>query len=239
MDSIDFCTCWHTNLDWPFEYLLDGYEPDLSSHDVLEPVYKWAGKPPFYHEILTTSITLLKIRLLIDLQAFRRGREIAGPHVPLEILEEIIQFTASASVRWQKDIISGETLETQISKLERHIKILFDATYTGSKDFWPQLVHSKTEILETVKKHVERPGQLQAVRLLLYRSWVETPGAIGVIQTLIDRAGQEHRKVADPRDLAYKKEMEEHSKREMEDFNREMGFCVANGSKDDQEQEPL
>jgi hypothetical protein len=88
-EAYDFCKWWaiaghDSKHDWG-----DVNAPylDTNAADVFEGVELFTGSRFYLPHVV--AVTLLKLRLLIDLESLQRAKEIAGPHVPREILDTI------------------------------------------------------------------------------------------------------------------------------------------------------
>jgi hypothetical protein len=75
------------------------------------------------------AITLLKIRLLLDLQLLQRMKQASAPHVPKEILRSSI-ITNNLKMLEHRDHVQ------QIQKLEKQVKQLYDMVKRANKKLW-------------------------------------------------------------------------------------------------------
>jgi hypothetical protein len=184
-EAYDFCMWWATtgqegDYDWgntDLPYL------DTKGADVFGDITPFAHK---YHALShTVAISLLKIRLLIDLQALQRAKEEAGPHVPREILDGIQQYSVSSVVTSTSSIIEREDQTPHIAKLRTQIEGLYAAVKNANPHFWPALIRPGEHL--KARPNFYTPGGPEAMQLTLqysYNAWAETPGAIGVIREL-------------------------------------------------------
>ncbi|KAF2627005.1 hypothetical protein BU25DRAFT_342381, partial [Macroventuria anomochaeta] len=133
------------------------------------------------------SVTLIKIRLLIDLQALMRDRGIASPKLPSEIIDQSKVHCASSIILGQRHVLERDDQTSNITAQRRHIKQLFEAARDSNKHFWPALVRVGDE-LETrrMMDGFGGTGQMQMPAAQRYHHlWAETEGAIGVIEELL------------------------------------------------------
>jgi hypothetical protein len=185
MLSIDFAKWWATtgqssnynwgNMDLP--YL------DCKDADAFEPVDEFARRfAPVSH---LAAITLLKIRLLLDLRALQRAREEHGPQIPQEVLQSIEQHLVSSVVTGNKQILERQDHAPQIAELERQIRQCYDTLSKENEYFWPALVKPGADW--KTRPSVYMRGTEEEMQLFLsysYPAWAQTPGAIDVIEEL-------------------------------------------------------
>lgn len=184
-EAYDFCTWWATtgqesdydwgDLDLPY---LDTKNADAFGEiDIFEDKYH-----PLSH---TVAVALIKIRLLMDLQALQRARDEAGPHVPREILDRIQQHTVSSIIARDPAVIERDDQTPYIAKLRKQVEGLYRAVKTSNFHFWPALLQPGNHL--RARPSFYTPGGESHMQLTLqysYNSWAETPGAIGVIKEL-------------------------------------------------------
>ncbi|KAJ4348861.1 uncharacterized protein N0V89_010240 [Didymosphaeria variabile] len=136
------------------------------------------------------DVTLLKIRLLIDLKALQRVNLEAGPHVPQEILDTINAHAVSSVIAGNREILERKDLAPQISELEKQIRKLYDTVQNANKYIWMAMVKPGNHL--TARPAYTSAGTIREMQLKLqyiYNAWSETPGAIGVIEELQKSSG--------------------------------------------------
>ncbi|KAH8724222.1 hypothetical protein GQ44DRAFT_283193 [Phaeosphaeriaceae sp. PMI808] len=186
-ECYDFCKWWYTtgsemDYDWgdtSLPYL------DIKNADVFEPADLYIGEYPSLSP--TVAITLLKIRLLMDLQTVRRAQQEAGPYVPQEILDTIRGHAVSSIIAGNRGILDGDQTP-HINILEKQIKQLFEAVNEVNKHFWPAMLEPGQNI--TTRPQYYGIGDREEMQIKLqywYNAWVETPGAIGVVKELLKK----------------------------------------------------
>ena len=186
-ECYDFCKWWATtgkegNYDWGN---LDNPYLDVKNADVFEPlpeslIGKW---PSLSHSV---GVTLLKIRLLMDLRALQNS-SVIGNKVPQEILDSVRgQLVSGSIIADNKSIINAKDHAPLIESMEVQVQDLYTAVKTSNKYFWPAL-------LKPGKHLTTRPGayshgsvaQMQLILQYSYAAWVETPRAVDVIRELM------------------------------------------------------
>jgi hypothetical protein len=177
---------------WMWRYVQSDYDYgdmdapylDLKDADIFENPdaftdIKWPDLAPLL------AITLLKIRLLIDLKAIQRVKREAGPVVPQEILDVINTHAVSSVVAANRDILERQDLAPQIQELEAQIRNLYDTVRKANKYVWPAMVRPGNHL--TARPGYSSAGTIKEMQVKLpyiYNAWSETPGAIGVIEEL-------------------------------------------------------
>lgn len=183
-ECYDFCKWWETtgsegNYDFgdtSLPYL------DIKNADVFEPVDPFIGRYSSLSQ--TIAITLLKIRLLIDLQTLERAKKQAGPYVPQEILDTIRKHAVSSVIAGNWEILDRDQTP-HINVLEAQVIQLFETVNNANKHFWPAMLEPGDNL--TARPQYYSPGDRREMQLKLqywFNAWVETPGAIGVIEEL-------------------------------------------------------
>lgn len=132
------------------------------------------------------AFTLLKIRLLIDLQSLHRAREFAGPHLPQEILDAILQNTTISDITRDPKIIECADNTPKMRHTKWQVNWLFSRIEKLNSHFWPALLAPGDNLRAQPQlyRHGDK-GQMQLALQFNYNAWVETPGAIGVIEELL------------------------------------------------------
>jgi hypothetical protein len=157
---------------------------DVKNADVFESVEYLCGK---YNSLSqTVAVTLLKIKLLLDLTALQNSA-IVGEKVPREILDGIqAHISRSPIIGGDKDIMESRDHTATIDKLTAQVDALYKAVKKTNKHFWPSLLDPKWYL--TARPEAYSCGSIEEMQLVLqysYDSWHETPGAIEVIKAKI------------------------------------------------------
>jgi len=185
-ECYDYCKWWVTtalrrDYDWgntDLPYL------DLKGEDAFESVSVFVNDK--VDLTVPTGVMLLKIRLLIDLQTLRRATREVGPRLPRELVDKILQYSATTSiVRDGRNIREQANHTPRIEDLKKQIRTLYEHVRQANKHFWPALLnpdyHLTQQPMILSKGSV---GDMQVKLQYCYNAWMQTPGAIGVIQDL-------------------------------------------------------
>jgi hypothetical protein len=184
-EAFDFCHWWATtghgdDYDW------SNYQApylDTKNADVLSGIDIFLGNQ-FYlpHAV---ALTLLNIRLMVDLQVVQQARQHIGPHVPREILDVIEQYSVHSSICSASKTIEQGDQKQHVAGLRKRIKKLHAAVEKANRYFWPALIEpgDNLEARPTLYGPGDQ-GQMQLVLQHNYTSYSETPGAIKIIAEL-------------------------------------------------------
>jgi hypothetical protein len=184
-EAYDFCHWWATtghgdDYDW-----FDSQAPflDTKNADV------WGGVDVFlgsrFHLPHAVALTLLSIRLAIDLHTVQQARQHIGPHVPREILDTVQQYSIHSSVLNVSKIIEQEDQTQRIAHLRTQIKKLYTAIEKANRHFWPALIEPGHNLEAQPTSYGQGDqGQMQIVLQRSYNAWAETPGSISIIKEL-------------------------------------------------------
>jgi hypothetical protein len=149
--------------------------------DVFEDVGLFKEKCPSLSFMV--ALTLLKLRLLVDLQALERSTKI-GENVPREILDEIRNLTSSA-VSDNKKVLERDDHEEGIQKLKKQVRAMYAAVGESNKHFWSAVLHPGEDLKANPESwNFESRQEMQLALKYNYRAWAETPGAIEAIEGL-------------------------------------------------------
>ncbi|OBT81374.1 hypothetical protein VE02_09963 [Pseudogymnoascus sp. 03VT05] len=181
-ECYDFVKWWastgeRSDYDWGD---LDEPYLDLKDQNALEPPVLFA-RAGLSHSI---SVTLLKIRILFDLQALKSAAVI-GQKLPQEVLDNIRYQMASNIISQRRDIIESDNLDPLIDDFQTQVSDMYNAVDKSNRYFWPALLRPGDNL-------IARPGaysrgskeEMQLKLLYSYNSWAETPGAIDYIRAL-------------------------------------------------------
>ncbi|KAH7117624.1 hypothetical protein B0J11DRAFT_493260 [Dendryphion nanum] len=184
----DHCKLWFAtgaNPDYDWDTHSDNLQ--IQHADVLEPVepfFKAGGMDSLYYLVPTT---LFKIRLLHDLQALQRLQLLAGTILPRELYDIIAQD----SVRYiaaRNKAIRDQDPSHLIPKVTKQIRFLFneaDKACPPQISFWRVFLKAEKDWLWICEFGDEDVRRVRKVVADVYNSWVETPGAIGVVEELV------------------------------------------------------
>ncbi|CAF9936201.1 MAG: hypothetical protein ALECFALPRED_006731 [Alectoria fallacina] len=186
-ECYDFCKWWATtgqegDYDWGN---MDNPYLDVKNADVFEPPLE-----DFLSQYSSLShsaaITLLKIRLLMDVRALQNSSMI-GSKVPQEILDSVRgQLVSGSVISDNQSIMNAKDQAPLIEKLEVQVQNLYTAVKNSNKHFWPALLNPGKHL--TARSEAYSRGssaQMQVVLQYSFDAWMETPGAVDVIKELV------------------------------------------------------
>ena len=181
----DFVKWWHTTGQEPDYDWGDMDEPylDVKNADVFEPVDIYCHA--FRGLSHVVSVTLLKIRLLLDIQALQNSACI-GEKLPQELLDNVRGQLVSSIVAKNKAIMNSKDESDLIKELRTQLGSLYKGVKKMNKYFWSCLLQPEPHL--GARPEAFSAGDIAQAQLALrycYASWVETPGAIDVIQNLV------------------------------------------------------
>ena len=185
-ECYDFCKWWATtngqgHYDWDnmsYPYL------DVKDADAFESPKKFFIRKysSLHHCVI---ITLLKIRLLIDVRELQNA-SVIRQKVPQEILDTILsQLVSGTVVAENKDVMNAQDQTATIGTLEAQIQELHEAGDGMNKFFWPALLDPGEHL--HARPGTYSKGSLEEMQVVLqynYDAWTETPGAIDKIREL-------------------------------------------------------
>ncbi|KAF2188686.1 hypothetical protein K469DRAFT_627317 [Zopfia rhizophila CBS 207.26] len=183
-EAYDFLKWWVTtgqesDYDWGDIDL--GYL-DVKDADVFESVDVFAKDCPSLSHLV--AVTLLKIRLLIDLQALQRSHSV-GEHAAQEILDNTREHCVSSIISGNRLILDRQDQTPYIKSLEKQVKQLYVAVKKHNKYFWPALLNPGDNLTARPNMYgFGDPSQMQLMLQYNYNSWAETSRAIETIEEL-------------------------------------------------------
>ena len=135
------------------------------------------------------SLTLLKIKILLDLRDLQQARPAVGSNVPQEILDEILaNIPRSSAIKANRRIMSSPDLSAEIARLDAQVDALYKKIHQTNFFWWRTLVDRPLHAIENVvnrSHNSARPecgSPLEAAIWITQRfqrfCWIETPGAL-------------------------------------------------------------
>lgn len=160
---------------------------DVKDADVLESLGgMWTTE--YINLSHAVAVTLVKIRVLLDLQAIQNAARAFTGAIPQEIIDLIRGQLASNVVESRPNLLRDSTDETTslIKSIKQQVRELHESIEDINYHFWPML------LVDPITSAVSRPsgyspGSREEASLILcynYPAWAETPGAIELIQNL-------------------------------------------------------
>jgi hypothetical protein len=161
------------NMDMPYLSVKDA--------DVFEPVEYLCDEWGTLSFIV--AITLLKVKLLLDLKALEWSRSL-DTKVPTEILDIIQQFVPrSPIILGNRDILGRRDHTAAIASLTAQVDLMYENVQTNNMYFWEALLEPGSHL--TARPGEYSHGSIEEMQLALqhsYLSWVEMPGAVELIR---------------------------------------------------------
>lgn len=154
---------------------------DVVNADVFEsPEGMWTRK--FLNVGHALSVTLVKVRVLIDLRAIQNANKGLGGVIPQEIIDLIRGHLSGNVIATRRDIIVGTAEETArlIETIEGQIRTLYAAIDSNNKYVWRALFNAPATDL-TDRPSTYSMGSEEEATLAIcqnYYAWAETPGAV-------------------------------------------------------------
>ena len=131
------------------------------------------------------AITLLKIRLLMDLRALQNSSMI-GAKVPQEILDSVRgQLVSGSVIAGNQSIMHAKDQTPLIQKLEAQVQELYAGVDKLNEHFWYALLDPEEDLL--ARPEFSSQGSVEEMQMVLqhtHDAWSETPGAIEMIEEL-------------------------------------------------------
>ncbi|CAJ0547114.1 Ff.00g017410.m01.CDS01 [Fusarium sp. VM40] len=158
---------------------------DLKGEDAFEPVLE---KPHYYDVSFTVALTLIKIRLLKDLeslQKFKRGK----PNATGEEVYDYLQEEAMSDVLLNRgDIAAQDSYEGTIADLQGQILQLYKMVKEKNAHFWPGIMNPNLYAYDvpTIYTFGSR-GEAVLIFHNSWYSWSETEPAIHYIREIISK----------------------------------------------------
>jgi hypothetical protein len=156
----------------------------VRGEDILESTTIFKGNCPSL--AFMAALTLLKLRLLMDLQSLQRSRKEMPAHLPQELLDEVRKSMVSSAIN--KSVIEREDHADDIKILTEDVKTLYQAVKASSANFWPGVLHPEGGLVAESERwfHGKRP-EMQIALQYTYNAWTETPGAIDAIDAISEQ----------------------------------------------------
>jgi hypothetical protein len=151
----------------------------VKNQDILEPAAVFMGKCPSMAFMAT--LTLLKFRLLMDLQSLQRSKENMSAKLPQELVDEIRRNMVSSAI--SRQLIERD--DQDIAWVKADVKVMYEAVKASNIHFWPAVLHpGGNPTAEAEGWYYGNEEEMQFALQFTYRAWVETPGAIEAIEVL-------------------------------------------------------
>lgn len=138
------------------------------------------------------AITLVKVRVLLDLQALQNTRRALAGAVPNETTDLIRRQLVGSIVAARPDILGKNTEETAhlIENIKGQIRQLYKSTDKCNTYFWDEML-GDPDAAGLNRPNRYSPGSKEEAYITIGysgTSWLGTPGAIDVIRGLKEKA---------------------------------------------------
>lgn len=191
-DAYDFMKWFATTGAEPFYDWGSLEQPflDVKNADVLEePVESWT-QTDFMFLSHAAALTLIKVRVLLDLQAIQNARIALRGSVPQEIIDMICRRLVGNTVGSRHEILLAKAEETTqlIDTIKSQIRKVYRAVWLYNPYFWRLLVEDPDAgVLQRptdANYSTRTKGEALTILGYSFASWYETPGAVDVLRSL-------------------------------------------------------
>ncbi|KAK9443859.1 zinc finger domain-containing protein [Metarhizium brunneum] len=190
-DAYDFMRWYATTGEEPQYDWGDMNQPflDIKGADVLEaPAKRWTNTA-FLDLSHAVAVVLIKMRVLLDLQAIQSARIALHGTIPQEIIEIIRGQLVSCVVGSRHDLLLARSEETaQLAEtIKSQIREVYSAIETYNSHFWELLVSDPDAgVLQRPNGPYTHRSKEEALLVIgySYASWYETPGAVDMLRSL-------------------------------------------------------
>ncbi|KAF4463452.1 MYND finger [Fusarium albosuccineum] len=161
---------------------------DVKDAHVLEaPLPKWAGSGwiDLSHAV---AVTLIKVRILLDLQAAQSTTRVLQGTLPPEIVQLIRDQLVGSIVQSNPKLLKGSTekIGRVIRKVKDHIKELYASINRYNPYFWRLMLSNPVAAAATRPNAYSPKSKEEACLIIGYSldSWLETPRALDLMKSL-------------------------------------------------------
>ncbi|KAH6960316.1 hypothetical protein DER45DRAFT_627423 [Fusarium avenaceum] len=164
---------------------------DVNDADVLEePLDVWSnGK--FLTLDHVVAVTLIKVRILLDLQVAQNSFRVLKGIMPLEIIEMIRGQLIGSVLQSRPKILrkTTEEISTLIQTMKSQIIALYKSVHIYNPHFWRLMLNNETTPVRLKGWPHLRGTEDQAYQTLNYcwSSWVESHGALRLMKDLSEK----------------------------------------------------
>ncbi|PHH88599.1 hypothetical protein CDD83_7326 [Cordyceps sp. RAO-2017] len=144
----------------------------------------------------TVALMLLKVRVLLDLQAVQNASVALCGAVPQEVVDLVRNQLVGSVIRARRDLLLAEPEETTrlVESLKCQIQQLHRVVKGYNPHFWNLLVEDPdVGVLNRPNQYSTRSSE-EAILVIGYSSaaWYETPGAVDVLRKLTKPTPMNH-----------------------------------------------
>ncbi|KAK2598139.1 hypothetical protein QQS21_005690 [Conoideocrella luteorostrata] len=190
-NAYDFMKWYATTGEEPQFDWRDMNQPflDIKDADALEAPAKSWTKTTFLELNHAVALVLIKVRILLDLQAIQNARIALRGVIPQEIIEIIRSQLVNCIVGSRNDILLAMPEKTAqlLETIKSQVKEVYRAIEEYNLYFWGMLV--KGMDAGVLQSPIDPSAEQSFEEALLviensYASWYETPGAVDVLRSL-------------------------------------------------------
>ncbi|PTB61689.1 hypothetical protein BBK36DRAFT_62512 [Trichoderma citrinoviride] len=162
---------------------------DTKNADVFEEPPSCLMRTTFMDMSHAAALMLIKVRILLDLQAIQNARIALKGSIPTEVIEMIRGQLVGNIVGARQDILLAPPEQTSqlVDKIKKQIQALYKAVKTYNPHFWKLLVNDPDAGVLRRPAHAYSPRTEDEALLVLgynYAAWYETPGAVDMLKSL-------------------------------------------------------
>ncbi|KAK5987035.1 hypothetical protein PT974_11151 [Cladobotryum mycophilum] len=167
------------NMDLPFL--------DVKDANFLESVGAWANRD-FLDVSHSIAVTLIKVRVLLDLQTLQNATRAFQETMTQEIIDTIRDQMPGSIVKSHSHLVRStpEELSHHIETVKAQIKELYQAVTLSNPHYWPAMLNNPAATMADRPSMYSLGSKEEAYLTVGYNwpAWAETPGAIDVIRNL-------------------------------------------------------
>ncbi|KAI8725696.1 MYND-type zinc finger protein samB [Fusarium sp. LHS14.1] len=165
---------------------------DVKDADVFEtPLEKWTGEGWLEMSHVVT-VTLIKVRILADLQGALNATVAFEGSVPEEIIEFIRQESAGSIVRSRPDMLraGAEEMARRIETIKTQIKDLYKSVNRYNPHFWKLMLDDPYSAAASRPISYSPKSEEEACLVIFYSlaSWIETYRSFDIMRDIIEKA---------------------------------------------------
>ncbi|OTA04373.1 hypothetical protein A9Z42_0049790 [Trichoderma parareesei] len=162
---------------------------NVKNADVFEEPPSGLVRSSFMALSHAAALVLIKVRILLDLQAIQYARIALKGSIPAEVIEMIRGQLVGNVVGARQDILLAQPEETSqlVDKIKGQVQALYRAVKTYNPHFWKLLVNDPDAGILRRPAHAYSPQTEDEALLVLgynYAAWYETPGAVDMLKGL-------------------------------------------------------
>jgi hypothetical protein len=133
-------------------------------------------------------VALVKVRVLLDLQAIQNATRAIRGTMPQEIIELIRRQLVGSAVEPRPEILMSGTDEIAclVETIKGQLRQLYKSINQCNPHFWRSMLNNPAAAIAD-RPDAYSPGSREEACLILgynFAAWAETPGAMDTIRTL-------------------------------------------------------